>query len=70
MMMMLNGKLALLTGTSRNIGGGIADALTKAGAAMVAVDARAENAIDCARYVNRTGGRAIGITEDGDHHEA
>jgi NAD(P)-dependent dehydrogenase (short-subunit alcohol dehydrogenase family) len=69
-MMMLNGKVALVTETSRNIGGGIAEALTKAGAAMVAVDARAENAADFARYVNRTGGRAIGITADGDHHEA
>jgi hypothetical protein len=43
--------------------------LAEAGAAMVAVDARAENAADCARCVNRIGGRAIGITADGDHHE-
>jgi NAD(P)-dependent dehydrogenase (short-subunit alcohol dehydrogenase family) len=68
-MMMLNGKVALVAGTSRNIGGGIAEALAEAGAAMVAVDARAENAADCARCVNRIGGRAIGITADGDHHE-
>jgi NAD(P)-dependent dehydrogenase (short-subunit alcohol dehydrogenase family) len=61
---MLQDKVALVTGTSPNIGGGIAEALAKAGAAVVAVDARAENATDCARYIESTGGRAIGITAD------
>jgi NAD(P)-dependent dehydrogenase (short-subunit alcohol dehydrogenase family) len=61
---MLNNKVALVTGTSPNIGGGIAEALAAAGAALVAVDSRAENAADCARFVESTGGRAIGITAD------
>jgi NAD(P)-dependent dehydrogenase (short-subunit alcohol dehydrogenase family) len=61
---MLRKKVALVTGTSPNIGGGIAEALAAAGAALVAVDARAENARDCAGYVERTGGRAIGLTAD------
>jgi NAD(P)-dependent dehydrogenase (short-subunit alcohol dehydrogenase family) len=62
--MMLTNKVALVTGTSPNIGGGIAEALAAAGAALVAVDAQADNAADCARYVESTGGRAIGITAE------
>lgn len=61
---MLNNKVALVTGTSPNIGGGIAEALAAAGAALVAVDARPENASDCARYVESIGGRALGLTAD------
>src|ERR1700733_3722161 len=62
--MMLQDKVALVTGTSPNIGGGLAEGVAEAGAAIVAVDARAENAADCARYVNSSGGRAIGIMAD------
>jgi NAD(P)-dependent dehydrogenase (short-subunit alcohol dehydrogenase family) len=62
--MTLDNKVALVTGTSPNIGGGIAEALAAAGAALVAVDARADNARDCARYVESTGGRAIGLVAD------
>jgi NAD(P)-dependent dehydrogenase (short-subunit alcohol dehydrogenase family) len=62
--MLLQNKVALVTGTSPNIGGGIAEALAAAGAALVAVDAREENARDCASYVERSGGRAIGLTAD------
>ena len=40
--MRLSGKVALVTGTSPNIGGGIAEALAHEGAAIVAVDSRAE----------------------------
>jgi NAD(P)-dependent dehydrogenase (short-subunit alcohol dehydrogenase family) len=61
--MKLNDKVAIVTGTSPNIGGGIAEALAAAGAAVAAVDARAENAKDCANYIRRNG-RAIAITCD------
>jgi NAD(P)-dependent dehydrogenase (short-subunit alcohol dehydrogenase family) len=62
--MKLKDRVALVTGTSPNIGGGVAEGLAAAGAAIVAVDALAENAADCANYVNKIGGRAIGVTGD------
>jgi len=62
--MKLSGKVALVTGTSANIGGGIAEGLAAEGAAIVCVDARAENAADCAGYIKRSGGRATGLTCD------
>lgn len=62
--MKLDGKVALVTGTSPNIGGGIAEQLAAEGAALVCVDASAENADDCARYIKSTGARAIAVTCD------
>src|SRR5947208_3299900 len=62
--MVLQGKVALVAGTSPNIGGGIAEGLAAAGAAVVAADVRPENAADCARYINDTGGRALGVAAD------
>jgi NAD(P)-dependent dehydrogenase (short-subunit alcohol dehydrogenase family) len=62
--MKLGGKVALVTGTSTNIGGGIAEGLAAEGAAIVCVDSRAENAADCASYINGTKGRALGVTCD------
>ena len=62
--MNLGGKVALVTGTSANIGGGIAEGLAVAGAAVVCVDSRAENASDCARYIKSTGARATAVTCD------
>jgi len=62
--MVLQDKVALVAGTSPNICGGIAEALAEAGAAVVTVDINPENAADCARYINSTGGRALGITTD------
>jgi NAD(P)-dependent dehydrogenase (short-subunit alcohol dehydrogenase family) len=62
--MKLDGKVAIVTGTSPNIGGGIAEGLAAEGAAIVAVDAVAENAVDCARYLNKIGARAIDATCD------
>jgi NAD(P)-dependent dehydrogenase (short-subunit alcohol dehydrogenase family) len=62
--MVLQGKVSVVAGTSPNIGGGIAEGLAEAGAAVVAVDVRPENAADCARYINSTGGRALGVIAD------
>ena len=62
--MKLDGKVALVTGTSANIGGGIAEGLAAEKAAIVCVDSRAENAADCARYLKSIGARAIAVTCD------
>jgi len=62
--MRLDGKIALVTGTSINIGGGIAEGLAAEGAAIVCVDSREANAADCARYLKSTGARAIAVTCD------
>jgi len=62
--MRLSGKVALVTGTSTNIGGGIAESLAAEGAAIVCVDSRTENAEDCAHYLKSTGARAAGETCD------
>ncbi|HEY4890541.1 MAG TPA: SDR family oxidoreductase [Reyranella sp.] len=62
--MKLKDRVAIVTGTSPNIGGGIAEGLAAEGAAIVAVDANPANAKDCAGYINGTGGRAIGVTCD------
>ena len=60
----LAGKVALVTGASPNIGGGIAEALAHEGAAIIAVDSRAENATDCAAWLVRSGARALAATCD------
>ena len=62
--MKLENKVALVTGTSANIGGGIAEGLAAEGAAVVCVDSRRENADDCARFLKSTGARAAGVTCD------
>src|SRR6185369_2590912 len=60
----LEDRVAIVTGTSPNIGGGIAEGLAAEGAAIVAVDARADNANDCANYIKKIGGRALGVVCD------
>jgi NAD(P)-dependent dehydrogenase (short-subunit alcohol dehydrogenase family) len=62
--MKLDGKIALVTGTSPNIGGGIAEGLAAEGAAVACVDSRDDNARDCARSIEKGGGRSLGITCD------
>ena len=62
--MKLKDRVAIVTGTSPNIGGGIAEELAAEGAAIVAVDANEANARDCANYLKSQGGRAIGLTCD------
>jgi NAD(P)-dependent dehydrogenase (short-subunit alcohol dehydrogenase family) len=54
---MLKDKAALVPGTSPNIGGRIARGLAEADAAILAFDARPENAADLGRFINRTGRR-------------
>ena len=62
--MKLQNKIAMVTGTSPNIGGGIVEELAQAGAGIVAVDALRENAEDCAAYIKSLGGQAIAVTCD------
>jgi NAD(P)-dependent dehydrogenase (short-subunit alcohol dehydrogenase family) len=60
----LTGKVAIVTGTSPNIGGGIAEGLAAEGAKLVCVDLLPENAEQCASAIERRGGQAIGIVCD------
>ena len=62
--MKLEGKIALVTGTSPNIMGGIAEGLAQEGADVVCVDIRPEYAEKCAESVISIGRRAIGIACD------
>jgi NAD(P)-dependent dehydrogenase (short-subunit alcohol dehydrogenase family) len=55
----LDGKVAIITGTSSNIGGGIAEVMAAEGAAIVCVDINPNNAADCAAAIEKAGGRAI-----------
>ena len=62
--MRLEGKIAIVTGTSPNIGGGIAEGLAEEGATVVCVDVAADNAGQCAEAIRRRGGQALGIACD------
>ena len=62
--MRLEGKIAIVTGTSPNIGGGIAEGLAEEGATVVCVDLAADNASQCAEAIRRRGGQALGIACD------
>lgn len=53
-----------MTGTSPNIGGGIAEGLAEEGATVVCVDLAPGNATQCAEAIKRRGGAALGITCD------
>jgi len=60
----LAGKVAVVTGTSPNIGGGIAEGLADEGAVVACVDLASENALQCAEAIRRRGGQALGIACD------
>ena len=60
----LDGKVALLTGSSPNIVGGIAEGLAEEGAKIVAVDIFPGFANGCAEAINERGGEAIGLVCD------
>ncbi|HEY7206273.1 MAG TPA: SDR family NAD(P)-dependent oxidoreductase [Methylomirabilota bacterium] len=60
----LAGKVAVVTGTSPNIGGGIAEGLADEGAVVACVDLARDNAEQCADSIRRRGGRALGIVCD------
>ena len=62
--MKLEGKVALVTGTSPNIMGGIAEGLAEEGADLVCVDINPDYAEQCAQSVIKIGRRAVGIACD------
>ena len=62
--MKLAGKVAIVTGTSPNIGGGIAGGLADEGAQVVCVDVMADNAQQCAAWITKRGGDALGLVCD------
>ena len=62
--MKLEGKTALVTGTSPNIMGGIAEELAREGANLVCVDIREEYAEKCASAIIAEGHDAIGVACD------
>ena len=49
--MKLEGKVAIVTGTSPNIGGGIAQGLAEEGCRVACVDSVADNARQCASFL-------------------
>src|SRR5215510_5109308 len=62
--MKLSGKVAIVTGTSPNIGGGIAGGLADEGAKVVCVDVVRENAEQCAAWITKRGGQSLGLVCD------
>ena len=62
--MKLEGKVAMVTGTSPNIMGGIAEGLAAEGADLVCIDINPKYAEQCAKSVTDAGRRAISIACD------
>ena len=62
--MRLAKRVAIVTETSPNIGGGIAEGLGEEGAIVACVDVAPDNARQCADAITRRGGLALGIACD------
>ena len=62
--MKLEGKTALVTGTSPNMMGGIAEGLAAEGARIACVDINSTYAYSCAQSIAQKGGQAIGLPCD------
>lgn len=62
--MLLDNKVAIVTGTGPNIGGEIARTLAANGARLVCLDSRVEMAETTARQITEAGGQAIGLGAD------
>ena len=62
--MKLEGKTALVCGTSPNIGGGIAEGLAAAGARIVCADINSAYSNSCAKSIIEKGGQAAGLMCD------
>jgi NAD(P)-dependent dehydrogenase (short-subunit alcohol dehydrogenase family) len=62
--MKLSGKVAVVTGTSPNIGGGLVQGLADEGARVVCVDVVPDNAQQCAAWIASRGGEALAIVAD------
>jgi NAD(P)-dependent dehydrogenase (short-subunit alcohol dehydrogenase family) len=60
----LEGKVAIVTGTSPNIGGTLARGLAAEGAKVACTDIRAEVAGKCAAGIEEAGGEAIAVAGD------
>jgi NAD(P)-dependent dehydrogenase (short-subunit alcohol dehydrogenase family) len=60
----LVGKVAVVTGTSPNIGAGLAQGLAEEGARVACLDVVADNAGRCADWIRGRGGEAMGIVCD------
>ena len=62
--MKLQDRVAIVTGTSPNIGGGIAEGLAAEGAHVGCVDLDRRNADDCAAAIRAAGHRALAVVAD------
>ncbi|MBI3328671.1 MAG: SDR family oxidoreductase [Nitrospinae bacterium] len=62
--MKLEGRVALIAGTSPNIGGGIAEGMAAEGAKVICVDLHPDYAHRCADAITKRGGQAIGVVCD------
>ncbi len=62
--MLLEGKVALVTGAGRGVGRGIALALAKAGAAIVVLERDADTGARTAQEIEESGADAIAVTGD------